>query len=190
MEQIFGFVSVGVKGDLGTVMALGDQKILIAPNLNAIGSIRPHHVALSVPDTDAAMNACMARGGKLVQSMTPDGPLEIPEFWGEGVRYVFIEGPEGALIELCMRKGRETSSRWGHDHIGIECEQLSTVQSLFESDGCDLIAKHSLRRSDGTTDVAFLKRGDSIAELFSPPHAQKASKHISRCGWTGLLSSE
>lgn len=188
LTRVFGFECVGTGDGFGTIMALGNQRILIVPKLSIVGSVRPHHLALSVPYTDMAMNECLSRGGVLAQSMTPDGPLEIPEFWNHGVRYVFFEGPEGALIELCMKKGQVSSNDWGHDHIGIECEDIAASQTQFENAGCDLLASHSLHRDDDVTDVAFLKRGASVAELFCPPKASKAADTPPLSGWVGCLN--
>jgi catechol 2,3-dioxygenase-like lactoylglutathione lyase family enzyme len=188
LDRVFGFESTGMRGGFGTIMALGNQRILIVPKLAVVGSVRPHHLALSIPDTDQAMKECLDRGGVLAQSMTPDGPLEIPEFWTNGVRYVFFDGPEGALIELCMKKGQLSAEEWGHDHIGIECEDIAASQSQFEHAGCNLIASHSLDRDDGITDVAFLNRGASVAELFCPPKASKAAETPPLSGWVGCLN--
>lgn len=188
LARVFGFECIGTSDRHGTIMALGNQRILIVPKLSIVGGVRPHHLALSVPDTDSAMTTCLERGGILAQSMTPHGPLEIPEFWSDGLQYVFFEGPEGALIELCVKKGQTPYENWGHDHIGIECEDIAASQCQFESAGCKLVANHVLHRDDGITDVAFLERGRSIAELFCPPKANEAAETPPQSGWVGCLN--
>lgn len=168
MEQVFGFRVEGTSIGIGTILALGDQRILVAPQTTIIGSVQAHHLALSVPDVDVAMRECIARGGNLAKSMTPDGPLEISEFWSGGVHYVFFDGPEGALIEFCMKKHESRVTNWGHDHIGVLCTDLdlNDTQEKFEASGCNIVAEHTLHRPDGNTQVSFLRRGESVVELF------------------------
>ena len=187
LMRVFGFDRFRPSGAWGTFMSLGDQKILILPRMGVINAMRPHHLALRVPDVDAAMKTCLMRGGILARSMTPNGPLEIPEFWGSGVRYVFFEGPEGALIELCMKKGQAASDVWGHDHIGIQCDDVSLAQVQLENAGCQTVANHVLRRDDGETEVVFMARGSSVAEAFGPATGKSALDTPYQTGWVGCL---
>lgn len=184
LNRVFGFQPTVSSNEIGVVLALGDQKICITAGQAVVGGVRPHHLALSVPDTDLAMRECLSRGGVLSSSMTPDGPLEIPEFWDEGVRYVFFEGPEGALIELCMKKGVTGSLGWGHDHIGIQCDDINGTQADFLAKGCKVVTKYVLQRTEGGTEVAFLERGGSVIELFSPP--KPSVEHHALVGWVGF----
>lgn len=188
LKRVFRFEVVGSSGGFGTMLRLGDQSILVTPKLSIVGAYQPHHLALSVPDTDDAMKMCLERGGVLAQSMTPEGPLEIPEFWSAGVRYVFFEGPEGALIEFCTKKGERAEASWGHDHIGIQCSDIAVSKAQFETAGCELVAQHALDRDDGITDVVFLRCGVSVAELFSPPGWDGSLQTPPKAGWVGCLN--
>ena len=188
LETVFGFQRDKAGSDDGILVTLGDQKILVVSGRSSIGPVRPHHVALSVPDVDVAMRDCQARGGKLATSMTPDGPLEIPEFWTRGVRYVFFDGPEGALIEFCAKKDQPNVSSWGQDHIGFQCDDLQDAHATFVELGCIIVAAHTLQRPEGVTDAVFLKRGNSVVELFSPPKIPADTKNSSSGGWVGYVS--
>jgi lactoylglutathione lyase len=57
------------------------------------------HVAFDVADLDAAWDRAMARGARPVM---PPGPAPEP-----GVRMAFVADPEGNLIELLHRPGRQ-----------------------------------------------------------------------------------
>ena len=187
LEGIFGFVVVEVGPADQITLALGDQNIIIGHKGPFVGSARPHHLALSVPDIGKAMSEIIAKGGRLASSMTPDGPLEIPEFWASGVRYVFFEGPEGVLIELCMKLDPSEKSTWGHDHIGIECENIADVRASFLAAGCNVLAEHELIRSNGVTSVCFLGRNGSVVELFRPPDVNPTICNTSRSFWSGCV---
>lgn len=187
LKQVFGFEEEGFSREFGTSLVLGNQRVKVIPSLEIIGNVGLHHVAISVPNVDNAMTECLARGGTLAKSMTPNGPLEISEFWTNGVRYVFFEGPEGSLIELCMKNARPEHQNWGHDHVGILCHDILEIRRKFETIGCKEIAKHALNRKDGTTNVSFLKRGSSIIELFSPPSSGAEHEHLVSGRWIGCL---
>jgi len=161
--DLFGFKSTGADVDNKYTLTLGNQTILVRSLDQPTGPVSLHHLALAVPDVDTAMNECVKRGAKLADAVTPNGPLEIPEFWQSGFRYVFFEGPENTLIELGMKIDDNTitqndTNKWSHDHIGIQCQDIAATQSLFTAAGCKLIAEHTLIRPDGNINVAFLGR--------------------------------
>lgn len=184
LSEIFGFRVEGSRVAMGTTMVLGDQRILVSEGLSVAGAIGMHHLALSVPNVDDAMRICLARGGQLAVSMTPDGPLEIAEFWENGVRYVFFEGPEGVLIELCAKIDATSEATWGHSHFGVMCEDVDQERRLFESLGYQKIADHQLERSEGTINVTFLESGRYVMELFS---GLQLDLRNSRVGWIGSV---
>lgn len=166
LAQVFGFTEDGPN-----LMRLGNQRVaLVAGKAPQHGRI--DHLALSVSDTDAAAAALIARGAVL-ESTTPDGPNEIAEFWGTGVRYVFLAGPEGARIELCARRGQATGDGTiaGHDHIGIPCRDLAETEGFFLALGLMPVAGFALHRPEGETKVRFLRAGHSVVELYAPPVA-------------------
>jgi len=182
LEKILGFRVESTQESFGTTLALGDQRIVVSKGLSIAGAFRPHHLALSVPDVDEAMAVCLLRGGELADSMTPDGPLEISEFWENGVRYVYFEGPEGVLIELCAKKNPISGTEWGHSHVGVMCYDVDEERRVFERLGCKRIADHQLNRPDETTNVTFLEFGRSVVELFS---GQQTGLCNSLAGWNG-----
>ena len=112
-------------------MRLGAQVIEIRSGPAAVGHAPIDHLALAVDDLDAALAAARARGARIDHGTTPDGPRFIPEFGAAGLRYVFLDGPEGARIELCARPGEVRAGLPGHDHIGIACRDLPAMTGLF-----------------------------------------------------------
>jgi len=182
LEQVFGFGVESSQASCGTTMVLGDQRIVVSNSLSIAGAVRLHHLALSVPEVDEAMADCLLRGGKLAESMTPDGPLEISEFWENGVRYVFFEGPEGILIELCAKKNSKSENNWGHSHLGVMCQDVEKERQAFESLSCNLVAEYQLNQPNGTTHVTFLEFGRSLVELFSGEQTALSKPWV---GWNG-----
>lgn len=167
LVTVFGFVP---DGDARR-MRLGDQEIALCQDdgTMAAGQGRIDHLALAVDDLDAALAAALARGGVLAGDVTPDGPMFIPEFWTAGTRYVFLNGPEGARIELCARPGTHRPGLPGHDHIGIPCADLPAMRAFFLSIGCRDLAATTLLRPTGDVPVCFLGLGKSVIELYCPP---------------------
>lgn len=181
LERVFGFADAGA-GLLG----LGDQRVALVQAIGA-GHGVIDHLALAVADVDAALEAALARGAML-EATTPDGPREIAEFWGAGVRYVFLEGPEGARIEFCGRlDGVARAGLPGHDHIGIPCTDLAATEAFFASLGLVPLASVDLERSDGVTRVRFLSAGEGVVELYEPPALRGRPAPFAAVGkWQGL----
>jgi catechol 2,3-dioxygenase-like lactoylglutathione lyase family enzyme len=163
LRNVFGF-----SGD-EALLRLGDQAVALVAADSPAGHGKIDHLALSVTDVDAALAAMLARGARL-EATTPDGPREIAEFWGTGVRYVFLQGPEGARIELCARLGGPVRDGLpGHDHLGIPCTDLAVTEAFFLGLGFVSLAANDLVRGDGVTRVRFLGLGASVVELYEPP---------------------
>lgn len=162
LTDVFGFT---LQGDR---LTLGSQSIalLTAPGTPEHGRI--DHLALAVTDVDATLATLLARGARL-DGTTPQGPNEIPEFWDSGVRYVFLQGPEGARIELCAKHGAAPHPM-GHDHIGIPCTDITATAAFFTALGLAPLAAVTLTRVDGDTHVRFLGHGAHVVELYEPPH--------------------
>jgi len=160
----FGFTGAG------DLLTLGTQSIALLQASAAPAHGRIDHLALAVNDVDASLAALTARGARL-DSTTPDGPNEIPEFWEDGVRYVFLRGPEGARIELCARRSAAPRDGLpGHDHIGIPCTDIAATAAFFAGLGLAPLAAVTLSREDGDTHVRFLGHGPHVVELYEPPH--------------------
>jgi catechol 2,3-dioxygenase-like lactoylglutathione lyase family enzyme len=167
--EVFGFRSVA-PGRL----RLGGQVIEIVAADGPAGHGLIDHLALAVVDVDAALQACLARGGLLAE-VTPDGPMFIPEFWTAGVRYVFLDGPDGARLELCARPGVMRPGLPGHDHIGIACRDLPAMRHFFLSLGMEEVAATTLIRPEGEIPVCFLSLGATVVELYTPPGLSQAT---------------
>ena len=96
-QRVFGFSREGGR------MVLGSQAVLLTQGPSDGRHGRIDHIALAVPEVGEALEECLARGGQLSDA-TPEGPLAIPEFWENGVDYVFLDSPEGAKVELIARR--------------------------------------------------------------------------------------
>jgi catechol 2,3-dioxygenase-like lactoylglutathione lyase family enzyme len=172
LTRLFGFRADGGPDRL----RLGNQVIALRQDDGGIaGHGRIDHLALAVDDVDAALAAAVARGAVPDSGVTPHGPQFIPEFWTAGTRYVFLQGPEGARIELCSRPETVRAGLPGHDHIGIPCVDLPVMRGFLLSLGCAEIASTTLVRPDGNVPVAFLGLGTSVAELYCPPDGSAAA---------------
>jgi catechol 2,3-dioxygenase-like lactoylglutathione lyase family enzyme len=152
----------------GAFLRLGNQRIALRQGASS-GHGPMDHLALAVDAVAPALAAVVARGGKADAAVTPDGPVLIPEFWDAGTEYVFVEGPEGARIELCARPGSTRTGLPGHDHLGIACRDLAALRGFFLNLGLTEIAATVLRRPAGDVAVAFLSTGVSTVELYVPP---------------------
>lgn len=163
LVEVFGFS----RGE-GDLLHLGDQALaLVQGTAPAHGVI--DHLALAVRDVDQALAAALAQGARL-EATTPDGPCEIAEFWQAGVRYVFLQGPEGARIEFCAKLGGQTRADLpGHDHLGIPCTDIAATEGFFLALGLAPVAAVDLERAEGVTKVRFLSAGDGMVELYEPP---------------------
>lgn len=186
LRDVFGF-----RAD-GPVMRLGDQAVALVAMEAVAGHGKIDHLALAVDDVDVALAGLLARGARL-DATTPDGPREIAEFWGTGVRYVFLEGPEGARIELCARLGgavrgeAEQDALPGHEHLGIPCADIAATEAFFLSLGFVRLAANELVRPDGVTLVRFLVAGSSVVELYEPPALRgKAVAFAEVALWSGM----
>lgn len=165
LRQVFGF------SHDGGLLRRGSQRVLLSRGETDGRHGRIDHLALSVPDAAAAMNACLARGG-LLSEATPEGPQGIAEFWDTGVDYVFLDGPEGARIELIARRSPAESRAWGHDHIGLSCADLQPMRAFFLGLGLEERAAVTLERPEGRIDVAFLAWGEDVVELYCLPETR------------------
>ena len=170
LQRVFGFQADGA------VMRRGTQAVIIVEGV-AEGHGRIDHIALSVPDMDAAMAELTAAGVSLDTNVTPDGPQLIPEFWQDGLRFVYLAGPESARIELCQRV-TGAAAQVGHDHIGIPCHDLPAMQAFFEAQGARLTAKVDLTRPEGIIPVRFLDYAGGVIELFAPNTPARATRGL------------
>lgn len=181
LQDAFGFRSEG------GLFIRGTQSLRLVQGAPE-GHGRIDHIALCVPDMDVALRGLQAAGAVLDPAITPNGPELIPEFWDDGIRFVYLSGPEGARTELCQRI-TGAAAEVGHDHIGIPCTDIAAMQAFFEAQGAHLVASAELARPEGTIPVRFLSYVDGVIELFQPKTARRADKGLwSRLCVGGLAS--
>jgi catechol 2,3-dioxygenase-like lactoylglutathione lyase family enzyme len=161
----FGFVPEG------GLWRLGDQALRITAGAPG-GHGRIDHVALAVPDLGLALAELTARGLTLAD-VTPEGPEFIPEFWGDGLSYAYLSGPDGARIELCQRI-TGAAAAIGQDHVGIPCRDLAGMERFFLDQGARPLSAVDLIRPEGTIPVRFLAFQGGTVELYRPPMADRA----------------
>ncbi len=175
LVSVFGFVT-----DHG-VLRRGNQAVqLVAGQPRGHGRI--DHIALTVPDMDAALAGLVAAGAALDTGVTPNGAELIPEFWEDGLRFVYLSGPETARIELCQRI-TGAAPEVGHDHIGIPCHDLPAVQDFLEGQGAVVTTAVSLQRPGGLIPVRFLALAGGVIELYQPGKAARDPDGL----WSRLL---
>jgi catechol 2,3-dioxygenase-like lactoylglutathione lyase family enzyme len=176
----FGFVP-----DAG-LWRLGSQALRVTSGAPQ-GHGRIDHVALAVPDIDKALADLTAQGLALAD-VTPNGPEFIAEFWGDGLRYVYLSGPDGARIELCQRI-TGAAPAVGQDHVGIPCHDLAAVQGFFLNHGAEPVAAVDLARPEGRIPVRFLAFHGGMVELYQPGAPARADTgHWSRLLVAGLAA--
>lgn len=168
LRKIFDFEIISQSEAL-IELALNDQRIDIAAHDEPAGQFVPHHLALSVVNVEISLSQALSRGAHLSKEMTPNGIVEIKEFWDFGIRYAFIEGPENALIELCEKIGSD-HTKSGHDHIGLLCEDIDLELQKLAEYKPNSLASYELSDETGITKVRFERYGQSVCELFQPPH--------------------
>jgi catechol 2,3-dioxygenase-like lactoylglutathione lyase family enzyme len=183
LQRVFGFARQGDR------LVLGDQAALLSQGIPDGQHGRVDHLALSVPDLDAALEQCLARGGRLSDA-TPEGALTIPEFWENGIDYVFLDGPEGSKVELVAQRAPSPSRAWGHDHIGISCAELAPMRNFFLDLGLTERSAVTLDRPEGQVDVAFLAWGDSVVELYCLPETRADPTRNDGLGFWRRLRSQ
>ncbi len=173
----------------GGLWRLGSQALRLTtaqPGRQARGHGRIDHIALTVPDMDTTLARLLAHGIALDAEVTPQGPELVPEFWDDGLRFVYLAGPEGARIELCQRVAGAPAAI-GHDHIGIPCQDIAAMAAFFNAQGARPIATFTLSRPYGIIPVHFLAFHGGVIELYQPATAARvAPGHWSRLLVQGL----
>ncbi len=175
LAKVFGFSTQG------GLMHRGTQAVRLVAG-SAEGHGRIDHIALTVPDMDTALAELMAAGASLEASVTPNGAELIPEFWDDGLRFVYLSGPETARIELCQRI-TGAAPEVGHDHVGIPCLDLAAMQDFLEAQGARLTAAVDLSRPEGVIPVRFLAYAGGVIELYQPAQATRSARGL----WSHLL---
>jgi catechol 2,3-dioxygenase-like lactoylglutathione lyase family enzyme len=177
LERQFGFQPL----EAGR-MGFGDSAILLVAEgqqPDGLIALDFDHIAFRVPDADACLRDFQAAGASLDPRFTPNGPRNIPEFWNDGVRFVFFKGPDGTALDFCAQN--DPAATKGHSHFAIRTADLEGTATRLQALGARQIAAHSLA---GPVSVRFLQAGNDIFELFdeAPFNCGAAST-----GWIGLL---
>ena len=155
----------------GGALRLGDQRLLVGPGTPDGRHGRIDHLALAVPDLPAALAEAKARGARLAAA-TPDGPVTVPEFGARGASYAFLEGPEGANVELMAQVDPAGRHGPGHEHVGLSCAHLAPMRAFLLDLGGAEVASHVLRRPGGDVEVCFVQLGGSVVEVYSLPETR------------------
>lgn len=183
LERVFGFARAGGR------LVLRDQAVILSQGSTDGHHGRIDHLALSVPEVSRALEQCLSRGGRL-SDVTPGGPVAIPEFGESGVDYVFVDGPEGAKVELIAHRPPAQRRPWGHDHIGISCASLAPMRNFFVGLGLTERAALTLIRPEGRIDVAFLSWGRSVIELYCLPETRANPSRNEGLGYWRRIRAE
>ena len=179
LREVFGFTETAPDR-----VALGDQEVVLCDTgavPEGFVDVPIDHLALSVTSADEALDDFSARGAELDPDFTPDGPVEIPEFWSNGVRFVFFTGPDGAPVEFCQKLGEETGP--GHSHFGLRTPMLDETEAALTTRGATRIARHVLP-GEPPVEVRFLALGDQVFELFDAAPLGGADQEG---GWIGFI---
>lgn len=184
----FGFAAQGTR------LVRGDQVIALVPGQPGPGHGMIDHLALKAVDADAASAAAIRRGAVIDRHVTPDGPMEIAAFWENGVRYQFFEGPGGARLEFCARRGTRLDAGVGldealpgHDHIGLCCRDIEASVQFYQGLGFDIAFATTLAPPEGPLPVRFLARDGQMLELYSPVARRGGAMVLPARGhWHGL----
>ena len=158
----------------------GDGRLLIVDADGAVPGLRPNrmdHLALTVGDVDGVLASLLSNGYQLHPDYTPDGPVEIAEFWTVGVRFAFLSGPENVPIELCARRRGRAGAPvvQGLDHLGVRAPDVPATVSDLRAHGAEPMAQHVLSGAETPVNVEFLREGGLVWEVFDEPVPASAS---------------
>ncbi len=170
------------------VWRLGEQAVKIVAHGNVPDdfiALPFDHLAIAVSDIDTHAGHFKSKGAELSKDFTPDGPREIAEFWEQGVRYVFFNGPDNAPIEFCEIKGRPHLKQFAHSHIGVRRPSLTDAMDEISEFDTKLIASYRLEGGGAPVNVAFVDWENVVLEFFDePPPASR-----NETAWIGFIPS-
>lgn len=182
LKSQFGFEG---SGDL---WRLGEQAVKIV----ARGDVPSHfialpfdHLAIAASDIDTHAAHFTSKAAELSKDITPDGPREIAEFWEQGVRYVFFNGPDNAPIEFCEIKGRPHLKQFGHSHIGVRRISIPSAMEEISKFDTKLIASYRLEGGGAPVHVAFVSWENVVLEFFDEPLSAPRGEPC----WIGFVPS-
>lgn len=182
LARQFGFTQVG-PGQ----MAFGAALIAVVASDALPGALIPlrlDHVAFQVADADKVYQAFSTAGAQLDPTFTPHGPRDIPQFWDNGVRFVFFLGPEAAAFEFCAKNDAAFPIHCGHSHFAIRTGDIDAAEAQVAAFGASRIAQHLLPGNPRPVSVRFVQSGPDLFELFDEAPVAATSRPV---GWVGLL---
>jgi catechol 2,3-dioxygenase-like lactoylglutathione lyase family enzyme len=183
----------GVATDRGRgLVHCGDLTLRIATveaDLPGLRVATIDHLAFRVTNVDALLDVLRRAGVPLHPAFTPDTPREIAEFWDSGVRYVFVQGPEGVPVEFCALRGAASTSGLctGLDHLGLRVAATDAACLGLIAGGAKERARHHLPTPNGTVEVRFLAERNLIWEVFDEPVPQALDLPAAGTGWIGTI---
>jgi len=127
------------------------------------------HFTIDVLDIDQALAEVKSKGAKL-DSSTPEGPLELNTFWSKGVRYVFLQGPQGEKIELNQRLDlspvRRINNLNGWAHLGIPTTNIIASNDFYHQFGFKEIMRAAIPTEEEAIQVLMLEKDGFILEIY------------------------
>jgi catechol 2,3-dioxygenase-like lactoylglutathione lyase family enzyme len=117
----------------------------------------------------------------------PMARARLPNSGARGVRYVFLEGPEGRGSSFVRVLVGSRDGLPGHDHIGIPCADLAATEAFFLGLGFAALGGERSGPGRWVTRVRFLGLGASVVELYEPPApARGRAPVLPRALWRGI----
>jgi len=127
------------------------------------------HFALDVLDIESALNEAFVAGISLEQS-TPDGPLDIPFFWSQGVRYAFLEGPGGEKVEFNQRldlsPDRRMNNLNGWSHLGIPVTDIDSSRDFYRQFGFEEVMYAEIPVDAEVIKASMMEKNGFILEFY------------------------
>lgn len=142
------------------------------------------HVAFQVPDAEEQYLLSRAVGAQLDPNFTPNGLRDIPEFWENGVRFVFFQGPDATPLEFCTKNPPSAPQPNGHSHYAIRTQDIDATESRIIAMGGHRMAQHRLAGNPTPVTVRFMALGAVVFELFDEAPIAQTKPSL---GWIGLL---
>ena len=153
------------------------------------------HLALKVSDLDAAVMALRAKWVRLDPDVTPDGAIDLPMFWTDGVRIAFALGPEDARFELCQNNAttpaqaaNQLVNLGGHDHYGVRCRDVDEAAAFYAQFGFEPVGDVDIPTPDGSIDVRFMAHKGAVLEVASTPQTRAPNAQFAtHSAWSKLI---
>ncbi|WP_068088102.1 VOC family protein [Polycladidibacter stylochi] len=153
------------------------------------------HLSLKTNNVDAAVMAFRAKWAKLDPMNTPDGAVDLPTFWSQGVRIAFILGPEDARFELCENLAPKEDpcslqfvNLGGHDHFGVRCRDVEEAAQFYAQFGFETAHETEIQTPDGAIEIRFVRCGNYLLEIASTPETRAKSHAFStHPAWSKII---